>query len=476
MAKHQVDIIIQGYDRASGEFAKAGTGLTKAFGAITAGISVYSIANFFKSSIEEFARYEESIYRLAGALSVGGKDGIAAAAGMTRYADELENLTGIHDELIIKAMGLGSALGKLSGKDLEGATRAAIGWATILQKDVDTAMSMVAKAALGNFTRFEKLGMKFDDCASDAERFNKVIIEGERGFLITQAMATGTAGEINKMGNAYKNFRKGVGEDVSGITGFFTKHITYDLAGLTDISYALRHWSLTEKRAEHLPEMSDELKKNLELLGKYVDTGEDAAGMTDAQKKATEEYKKAMSELNKEIATFGWTKEGKKLYDFLPFLAPETSQAYFDKVFDLDKMTKAKELTDKIGESYKNLLRDIAAFGAPGGVRQLFDLMEKGASEEQLAPLAGLIDKMQRLEDESKRETKPLGRLPGWAPFEAQHMMGYTAPRIETNYEAQTARYAKTATELLKEISQSQKQLLQKTTGGGGMISIADIN
>jgi hypothetical protein len=190
---------------------------------------------------------------------------------------------------------------------------------------------------------------------------------------------------------------------------------------------------------------------------------------------AAEDFEKAMAELNKEIVTFGWSKEGKKIYDLAALGLPEEKeQAYLDKVLQLDKMTKARDLTKELDDTYKNLLKDIVAFGTTGGARQLFDLLGKGASLEQLAPLANLIDKMQKLQENESRN-KPLGRLPGWAPFESQHMVGYTAPRIETNYEAQTARNTKTATELLRQLTQVQQQLLQKA-GAGEMVTIADIN
>ena len=126
MAKHQVDIILQGYDRASKEIGSVNNAIDLLGKRIGGMAAAYGIYEFVKESVKEYAQFEQTMLRVAGAL------GIEGAAGAKKYAGELEKLTGIHDELILKTMGLGAMLGHLSGEQLNKATEAAIGWATIL--------------------------------------------------------------------------------------------------------------------------------------------------------------------------------------------------------------------------------------------------------------------------------------------------------------------------------------------------------
>ncbi|MGA2324278.1 MAG: hypothetical protein ABSG22_10565 [Sedimentisphaerales bacterium] len=450
MAKHQVDIVIQGYDRASRELSDIERAFSSAFTTIAGGFGAYQIGSFIEDSIKEYAQLEQQMLRLAGVL------GVDAASAAQKYAGELEKLTGIHDMLIVKAMGLGAQLGHLSGEQLQKATEAAIGWSTILQKDLETTMRMVAKAAEGNYIGFTRLGMKFDDCSSQTERFNKVLTEGNRGFIVTQEMAKGTQGQIDRLSNSWKDLKENVGNITTGPSVFVMKQLSglfYMLGtGRTSPEGQYYLWgSKVKQQTEQWKDIAKGTGDALDVLRQYVDKGDDAVEKTDAQIKGAKEYTKAMAELNREIETFGDTAGGKKYYDLKMLgVNPEDLAKYNKDMFDLEQMTKAKDLTKAIDDSFLHMETSIDTFGKSKGFTMLYEMLLKGAKIKDIQFLIPWAEKLQGLEDKAK--IKPYDPTPGLAPFEMGKMRGWASPNQTINYDAQIAKSSQESTSLLQQI------------------------
>jgi hypothetical protein len=441
-----------------------------------------------------------------GALQSAGVEGVGAAGKMEVYAQTLEKTTGIHDELIIKAMGLGAAIGKFTGEDLVIATQAAIGWAAILETDVNSAMLSISRAAQGNFRAFNRLSKEIKEAATDEEKYNLVLQKGQQGFLAAQLMASGLSGELKKNSNAWKDLKKDVGE-----TSAFMAPVTRAL--LTAWRYGTPLGNVITMggiRADS-KELNDKMKDTLAILGQYKDTGEEAAeGIekldealeklrlhnlktkigeaafgrfefakaggtpeqlelydqitedTKAFKTATDgamAYAEAMKRINKEIATFGMSENWKAYYDFAGAgRTKEELKAYQNKIMDIENLeageAKIKAIKDVLGE----MADKIRSVQENWGFGLIDQLIGKGVAIEDIRQLIPLIKEVQEI----TKKQEPFGRAPGWAPFESQTLVGHQAPRMTTDYQAQTAKNTAKQIEVSQKIEQAIKNLAIK--------------
>jgi hypothetical protein len=195
---------------ATGSFA---AGL-KQVGAYAASfLAAGSIISFLRSSQREFIEAERSTQRLQMALRLLGSEYSGSFEAVSKYADELEKLTGIDADVIRSAQSVLVTIGRLSGETLNRATRAALDLSAALGTDLNNAAMIVAKAGAGSEGALGRMGIKIDEAVPPAERLEEILraLESRVGG-VAEEMGNTLPGAVDKSKTAFKNFMEAAGD------------------------------------------------------------------------------------------------------------------------------------------------------------------------------------------------------------------------------------------------------------------------
>lgn len=174
------------------------------FGAAAAGI---------KESVQAFIVQENAVKGVAAALKDSGM-----AEELEDYAGELQKVTTYGDEATLQAMSLGLNMGIAEGK-IKDASKAAIGLATAYKMDLNTAMTMIAKANAGQTGALSRYGIELDKSKTKEEQFNELLGKGVDAFALAEEQARTTGGRLQQMGNAWGDLKEAVGEFIVNLFG-----------------------------------------------------------------------------------------------------------------------------------------------------------------------------------------------------------------------------------------------------------------
>lgn len=134
-----------------------------------------AIANNAKDFVNAANIQEVAVNDLNTALALTGKYSKAASTDLQAYASELQNLTGVGDEVILKNQALIQNIAQLSNQELKQATRAAIDLSAAFGKDLATTSQIVAKAINGKSDALRKFGINIEKSSNQAEQYNNVM-------------------------------------------------------------------------------------------------------------------------------------------------------------------------------------------------------------------------------------------------------------------------------------------------------------
>ncbi len=205
MAKENLDIIIRAKDYASSTLKNVAGGLSamvlfkKSYDILSAGVSAYNES-------------EQATNRLNAALALLGKQ--AETKSFENLAAQIQGITTIEDDALKGTIALGASMGKMSGDTLTKATYAAIGLSKALNMDVNTAMTLVSKAANGNITAFSKYGIVIDETKTKEEQFNEILNRGVGAFSMATAEVNTTAGAYQQAKNYLGDYMESIGEAI----------------------------------------------------------------------------------------------------------------------------------------------------------------------------------------------------------------------------------------------------------------------
>ena len=189
------------------------------------------ITSFLRDSVRAFIAQEDAVDGLNDALRrVGaGKE----SANLQKFAKEMQKVTTIGDAATLSVMALGVNMG-IEVKQMEDATKAAMGLADAYGLDLNNAMQLVAKANMGNTKRLEMLDKRLQFTGTKQENFNKLLKEG--GDLFQYAKAETFGQRLQQLGNAWGNLKVQVGDFFLTLTGFYdsTDGLTKTIQGWTD--------------------------------------------------------------------------------------------------------------------------------------------------------------------------------------------------------------------------------------------------
>lgn len=210
---------------------------------IAAGAFAASVLAAGKQVVAAFIEAEDAQKGLAAALRNNGDNAAALVPKFTALATAIQNQTKFEDDAVVSAMALGRNMGITSG-NLEKATVAAVGLASKYRIDLQTAMTLVAKASQGQTETLSRYGMVLDDTLTPQEKFNAVLKQGADAFGLAQDEAKTTGGQIAQLGNIFGDLKEDIGGAIVE-TGLLQKAMGWLRAKMDELkaSGAIQRWA-----------------------------------------------------------------------------------------------------------------------------------------------------------------------------------------------------------------------------------------
>lgn len=147
--------------------AEAVLGGVKALASAAAGLFQTLVVDGVNAAIEA----QDAITKLNAALVASGQYSETTSQELQNFAGALQQTTKFSDDAIISAQSLIQSIAQLDKDALKGATTAAVDLASALGMDLESAASLVAKAAEGNTSALSRYGIQIRKGATDAQTF-----------------------------------------------------------------------------------------------------------------------------------------------------------------------------------------------------------------------------------------------------------------------------------------------------------------
>lgn len=147
-------------------------------------------------ALKEAGEEENTLARLSAALNMAGDVSAGAANKFSEFNTAIAASVPISKDALLSAQSLGASIGGFTGDALKQASVAAIGLSEKLGIDLETAMRAISKAARGNTTVLQRMGLAIDDNLSPSEKFNQVIQQGTAAFSLAESKANTLFGRL----------------------------------------------------------------------------------------------------------------------------------------------------------------------------------------------------------------------------------------------------------------------------------------
>ncbi len=245
----QLEGDIQGLGTTS---TKSGSALGGMWKQVIGGMSAYSllskagreVVQFLEDTWKAALDAEAADNELRNALASTGREVEANAKHFSDRAAALQDMTVYDDEAIKRVQALLLQLTNLDQKGLDAATKGAIGLATTLKIDLQSAASIVTKAMEGNYASLGRYGIKVRETGTEEQK--RADLLAKLGVLYQRSVAeTDTVrGALIQLKNAYQNVQEEIGgavvkssefRDILVLIKTFVKEfgfiLTHDLGG-----------------------------------------------------------------------------------------------------------------------------------------------------------------------------------------------------------------------------------------------------
>jgi len=167
---------------------------------------------FVVDGVKAAQEAEEAIHSLNVALAQSGNYSKESSDDFLEFASQLQATTTVEDDLIIKNAALLESLTGLDTDGLKRATAAALNLSAALDKDLGTTIEAIGKAANGNVTSLQKMGITFEKGTTTAETFSNILTTIESRFDGSAAAKVNTyAGAVTQAGNSFGDLTESVG-------------------------------------------------------------------------------------------------------------------------------------------------------------------------------------------------------------------------------------------------------------------------
>lgn len=188
---------------------------------IIAALGTVGVAAFTKKVVDAAIIQEEAVNDLNIALKASGQFSVAASKDLQDYASSLQKVTTFGDEATLSAASLIQSLGQLDKEALKGATKAAQDLSAALGIDLQSAATLVGKAAAGEVGSFSRYGLSIKKGADNAETFANALdkINGKFGSA-AQGKVNTFSGAVTQLSNSYSDALENIGEIITKSTAF----------------------------------------------------------------------------------------------------------------------------------------------------------------------------------------------------------------------------------------------------------------
>lgn len=211
-----VNILIKAKNDASKSLESVLKSLTSVQGIaieVAAGAAYMALA--FTKVTQAAMEQEKADVRLAAALASIGQNTAANREHPNKFVAQLEDLTGVSDEAISASVALLAQLGQLSGQGLEDATVAALDLAAALGMDLQSAATLVAKAAQGNTAALTRYGIVLNQSIPTTERGAAALkLLHDRFGGAAEAAGTTFSTALARVANQFDNLEQAIGKAV----------------------------------------------------------------------------------------------------------------------------------------------------------------------------------------------------------------------------------------------------------------------
>jgi len=473
MARHVVDILIKGRDEVSRQFSKVGQSalsmesiLRKAASAIGVYFSARAIMRFVGESIKTWEEQGIAVQHLTSALRTLGPVDDKTKKDMIDFATQMQRSTGIIGHEILEVMVLGATIGKLEDEALKKATIAAIGLSKGFKVDLEMAMRLVSKGAVGISTGLKRLGIDIKDCKTEQELYNKVIEAGERGFRVATEAIEVQIGSTHRLGLAWHEFHEATGEVISSITKPIIGELTTNLEVMAEFLKARADFLNQFVREPNVPDIVkrwDELdlmeESRLKLQEGFAASQEYWAEIWEREKTMTHEMmfeptpgaEKYVSMWEKITGTiedaadavrnFGLTEE-----EILTkrMLAYGVSTSFAREALAPIRQKEYLEGQQELKDAVLRLRDELATKGMTEWQKAAYGLRQKGVDGYVMGQFENIVEDLKGIEDSIRMQTG------GVSPRERQGLTRWPVSGI--SYEKQTAENTKQHTVLLNQL------------------------
>jgi hypothetical protein len=167
---------------------------------------------FVVEGVKAAEEAETALNSLNVALAQSGHYSEAASKEFQEFAKTLQQTTTVEDDAIIKNAALLESMAHLDNDGLKRATKAALDLSAAFGIDLETATRTVAKAAEGNVTSLNKLGVAFEKGGSKAATFENALtaIESRLGGSAASKVNT-YAGAVAQTKNEFNDLQESFG-------------------------------------------------------------------------------------------------------------------------------------------------------------------------------------------------------------------------------------------------------------------------
>jgi hypothetical protein len=195
-----------------------------------------------KVSLDAFQKQQDAVNNLRAALQDTGSSMPKLTKEFTEFASAMQKQTKHGDVAILQAITFGKNIGINTGQ-LKEATKAAIGLAAKFNKDLPTAMRLVALAAKGETGQLKEMGIVIDTTLSAQEKFTALVKMGTDAFHLAEAETKTVSGAIAQLKEVWGDALEKIGEAISDAgLGDWLQSVKKRIQELAE-SGALQRWA-----------------------------------------------------------------------------------------------------------------------------------------------------------------------------------------------------------------------------------------
>lgn len=174
---------------------------------------------FITDGLKAAQAQEDAINNLNVALKSSGNFTAQASQNMQDFANEMQATTRIGDETTLEIAALIESLSGLETEGLKKATKAAIDLAATLKIDLNSAATLVGKAASGNVETFSRYGIAIKKGATDSETFANTLAALAKQEGAAEKQTNTFSGAVDRTKNLFSDI-----QEVTG--GYITQNRT----------------------------------------------------------------------------------------------------------------------------------------------------------------------------------------------------------------------------------------------------------